>query len=226
MKRISIIFLLVFAPMLALLLAWLGVKTLRVNPLGWFLLLTGLAYFFGVLIVYGVRRQRFWEAGVAGETQHAESGDRSFWLLALGMAACFYLPPLEYLLFPALIPRTSLLEAGGLTLVILGTVLFIWARRTLGKNYSGHVSVKTEQTLVQTGPYRWIRHPAYSGYLLMALGITIGYSSLAGLVVFFFVLLPGMFYRIQIEEKLLEAFGDEYKSYQQRTGRFFPRIWR
>ena len=226
MSRRAILSLLLITPPLAVLLAWLGFKTLVDNPLGWFLLLTGGSYALGVMIVFGLRRQRFWESPLEGETIKAERGDRSFWLLALGMAACFYLSPLEYMLFPALIPRTNGLEVCGLILVILGTLLFIWARRTLGKNYSGHVSVNTEQTLVQTGPYRWIRHPAYSGYLLMALGITIGYSSLAGIVVFLFVLLPGMFYRIQIEEKLLEAFGDEYKSYQQRTGRFFPRIWR
>ena len=226
MKHISIIFLLIIAPVLALLLAWLGVKTLRENPLGWFLLLTGSAYFFGVLVVFWVRRRRFWESALGGKTTGAEQGDRSFWLIALGMAACFYLPPLEYIMFSALIPRTNWLEVSGLTLVVLGTALFVWARRTLGKNYSGHVSVNSEQTLVQTGPYRWIRHPAYSGDLLMALGITIGYSSLAGLLVFFFVLLPGMLYRIRVEEKLLESFGEEFKSYRQRTGRFFPRLRR
>jgi protein-S-isoprenylcysteine O-methyltransferase Ste14 len=202
----------------------LGVKTLRVNPLGWFLLLTGLAYFLGVLIVFGVRRRRFWEAGAGGETQHAERGDRSFWLLALGMAACFYLPPLEYMLFSGLMPRSNWLEACGLALLISGVALFVWARRSLGKNYSGHVSIKAEQNLVQSGPYRWIRHPAYTGYMLMALGITLGYSSLAGLAAFFFILLPGMSYRVRVEEKLLEAFGNEYQSYRQRTGRFLPRV--
>lgn len=223
MNRMLTVFLLVVAPMLALLLAWLGVATLRHNLLGWFLLLTGAVYFLGVLIVYWVRRKRFWEADLAGETQHAERGDRSFWLLSLGMALCFYLPALEYLYLPTLIPRRDWLEVIGLVLVMLGTGLFVWARRALGKNYSGHVSVKVGQTLVQGGPYRWIRHPAYAGYLLMALGIALGYSSLAGLAAWGVCLLPGVLYRIHVEEKLLESFGEEYQSYLQKTGSLFPR---
>lgn len=209
-----------------MLLAWLGIRTLHENLLGWFLLITGSAYFLGVLVVFWIRRQRFWEAGVTGETIRTETGDRSFWWLTSGMVACFYLSPLEYTLFPALIPRTNWLEVCGLVFVILGTALFIWARRTLGENYSGHVSVKTKQTLIQTGPYQWIRHPAYSGYLLMALGITLGYSSMVGLAAFMFILLPAVSYRASLEEKLLQTFGDEFKSYQQRTGRFIPHLRR
>jgi protein-S-isoprenylcysteine O-methyltransferase Ste14 len=72
----------------------------------------------------------------------------------------------------------------GVALVTFGIVLFIWARRALGTHYSGHLSAKIGQTLVQSGPYRFIRHPAYAGYLLMAMGISLGYSSMAGLIQF------------------------------------------
>jgi protein-S-isoprenylcysteine O-methyltransferase Ste14 len=226
MSQISRIFLLVIAPLLALLLAWLGVETLPVNPLGWFLLLIGVVYVAGMLIVFGVRRQRFWESSLAGTPTHEERGDRSFWFFSLGMGAAFFLSPLEYKYLPASLPRSVWMAYAGVVLVTLGIALFVWARRLLGKNYSGHVSMKTGQPLVQSGPYRLIRHPAYAGFLLMALGLSLGYSSLAGLVSILVLLLPGLFYRTNIEEQLLlEHFGEPYRQYIHRTKRLIPGIW-
>lgn len=208
-----------------MLLAVLGAMTLRTNPLGWFLLLVGSAYAVGVVIVYRLRRERFWESSVSGATTLEERGDRSYWFITAGLLAAFYLPPLEYLYFTAQLPRLGWIKAGGLGLVVLGAVLFVWARRTLRTNYSGHVSVKFGQTLVQSGPYRFIRHPAYLGYLLIAVGISLGYSSLAGLCAIPLLLLPGLIYRIQTEEKLLAAhFGEQWRGYCRRVPAFIPRL--
>lgn len=204
----------------------MGVETLRTNLLGWFLFLTGIVYAVGILITAYIRRKRFWEPQFSGEAAHEERGDRSFWLVTLGMIAMFYLSPLEYIYIAAFLPRTVGMEVFGMVLVVLGSVLFVWARRTLGVNYSGHVSVKQGQELVQTGPYQIIRHPAYTGYLLMALGIAIGYSSLAGLVATVAFLLPSSLYRIKVEEKFLcEYFGESYNQYASRTKRLIPGIW-
>lgn len=226
MSRPAIFFLLVIAPVLAILLALLGVATLRSNPLGWFLLLTGIAYASGIVIVYHVRRERFWESSVGGTTTQEERGDFSYWLIAAGMLAVFYLPPAEYLYFAALLPRTGLMSSSGMGLVILGAALFVWARRTLRTSYSGHLSVKSEQTLIQSGPYYCIRHPAYAGYLLIALGISLGYSSLAGLCAMPLLLVPGLVYRIRLEEKFLAVhFGEQFQRYAARTARLVPGLW-
>lgn len=156
-----------------------------------------------------------------------EDKDASFWWIAAGMIAAFFLPPLEYLLLPAVLPRQNWMEAVGLILILLGAGLFIWARRMLGKFYSGHVSVVEGQPLVQSGPYRFIRHPAYMGYLLMALGIAWGYSSLAGFIVTLSLLLPSTIYRSSVEDKLLsEHFGEQWKEYGQRVPAFIPRLQR
>jgi len=225
-SRIARFFLLVIAPVLAILLAVLGVETIHTNPLGWFLLLVGVAYTAGVVIVYQIRKERFWDSSVSGATTQEEHGDRSYWLITAGMLAAFYLPPIEYLYFDATLPRPQWVAFSGLGLVILGAGLFIWARRSLRSNYSGHVSVKSGQTLVQSGPYRVIRHPAYAGYLLMALGISLGYSSLAGLAATLALLLPGLIYRMNVEEKLLtEHFGDAYRQYSLNTRRLIPGVW-
>jgi protein-S-isoprenylcysteine O-methyltransferase Ste14 len=226
MSRIATFFLIVIAPILAMLLALLGVETIFTNPLGWFLLLVGLAYMIGVVIVYWIRRERFWESSISGDTIHRERGDRSFWLITAGMLAVFYLSPIEYLFITTILPRTTFLAVSGLGLVILGAGLFVWARYSLRDNYSGHISVKSGQTLVQSGPYRVIRHPAYAGYLVMVVGISLGYSSLSGLASVFVLLLPGLVYRMNVEEKLLTRyFGDAYCQYILITKRLIPGIW-
>jgi len=114
----------------------------------------------------------------------------------------------------------------GVVLVTFGIVLFIWARRALGTHYSGHLSAKIGQILVQSGPYRFIRHPAYAGYLLMAMGISLGYSSLVGLISVLVLLLPSLIFRMAVEEELLiEHFGDVYCLYMRKTKRLIPGIW-
>jgi protein-S-isoprenylcysteine O-methyltransferase Ste14 len=226
MSRVAVLFLMIVAPALAICLALLGVETLRTNLLGWFLFLTGIMYAAGIVIVGYVRKVRFWEPQFSDDVTREERGDRSFWLITLGMIAVFYLSPLEYIYIAALLPRTVWVEGFGMVLVLLGSALFVWARRALGVNYSGHVSVKRGQELVQSGPYRIIRHPAYTGYLLMALGIAIGYSSIAGLAAILVFLLPSLLYRVKVEEKFLsEHFGESYRRYAGRTKRLIPGIW-
>lgn len=226
MSRSAIFFLVFLTLGMAVLLAWLGWSTLPFNLLGWFLLVTGLAYFFGVIIVYWVRHIQFWAPRAGGEVIHQERDDASFWFIVLGMIGAFYLPPIEYLFSDGLLPRNIWIQLSGLVLVLLGAGLFIWARRSLGKFYSGHVSVVKGQLLVAHGPYRFIRHPAYAGYLLIALGLAIGYSSVSGLIVFLGLLFPSIIYRIQIEDELLaEHFGVQFHNYERSTKRLFPFVW-
>jgi protein-S-isoprenylcysteine O-methyltransferase Ste14 len=226
MNRSAKFFILIIAPALAMVLALLGVETLPENPLGWFLLLVGVVYIAGLIIVFAIRKERFWESAASGPETHAERSDRSFWAVTLGMLAVFYLSPVEYIYLTPGIPRSDWLAFSGAALVTLGTALFVWARRTLGANYSGHVATKAGQTLVQSGPYRFIRHPAYAGYLLMALGISLGYASLAGLGALLVLLLPSLIYRISLEDKLLgKHFGADYHQYARVTKRLIPGIW-
>ena len=105
MSRMAIFFLVVITLGLTVLLALLGLTTLRSNLLGWFLLISGLVYFFGIVIVYWVRRIRFWGPRAGGEMLKEERNDWSFWLIVVGMIAAFYLPPIEYLFFAAVLPR-------------------------------------------------------------------------------------------------------------------------
>lgn len=226
MKRFGDIFFIVITPLLAMLLALLGVETLSTNPLGWFLLLVGVVYIAGVGIVYFFHKERFWETALPETITNEERSGHSFWFITLGMISTFFLSPIEFITYSAFVPRPAWVSSIGLILVTFGTALFIWARYVLRVNYSGHISVKSGQILVQRGPYRFIRHPAYAGYLLMALGISLGYSSLAGLVSILILLLPSLAYRIKIEEKLLiKHYGEAYHQFMRTTKRLIPWIW-
>ena len=226
MSRAAIFFLAVVTLGLAVLLAFLGWATIQSNLLGWFLLLTGLIYFFGVVIVYWIRGIQFRRPQSDGEMMKDERDDRSFWLIVIGMVAAFYLPSIEYLFFTAILPRGLRIQIVSLLLILFGSVLFIWARRTLGKFYSGHVSLVEGQQLVQKGPYHLIRHPAYAGYLLITLGLALGYSSLAGFASILFLLMPAVIYRIRVEEKLLaEHFGLKFYEYAAKVERLIPGVW-
>ena len=226
MSHIAIFFLVVLTLGLSLFLSFLGFATIKSNLLGWFLLLAGLVYFFGGIIVYWIRGIRFWGPRAQGQIVREERSDWSFWMIVAGMIAAFYLPPVEFLYFKNILPQSLWMQSIGLIFILCGSALFIWARHTLGNYYSGHVSVLDGQPLVQEGPYRFIRHPAYMGYLLIAVGIAVGYSSLSGLAVIPILLLPAVIYRLSVEDTFLaEHFGDEFRAYAKNTARLIPRVW-
>jgi protein-S-isoprenylcysteine O-methyltransferase Ste14 len=115
------------------------------------------------------------------------------------------------------------LAAVGLLLMIVGMVLRIAAGRALGKWWSLRAEIQDGHALVQTGPYRFIRHPAYLGMLIVCLGLPIAFQSVWAAVVMAVAVWPAVGYRVQVEDALLERhFGDEYREYAQRTPRLIP----
>lgn len=212
------IFLLVVGNALAILLALLALETTPTNFLGWFLLAIGIAYGAGGVIY-------FWRTRDLKDSSRSEIGSRSFWWILPGFIATFFAPPLEFLFFPIL-PHSLGLEIAGLLIILLGLGIRVWARLTIGGMYSGYLRVKVGHILVTDGPYRFVRHPGYSGFVLMTLGLACGYCSLTGLAATLFLLLPGLTYRMRVEERLLkEQFGEEYQVYSQRTKKLLPGIW-
>ena len=112
-----------------------------------------------------------------------------------------------------------------LALVVVPSLLF-WTFHSLGKNLTDTVVTRREHTLVTHGPYRWVRHPFYGVVLLWGLSLTLltasGPLALLGVAGVTMLVL-----RTRVEEaKLTERFGDDYRDYARRTGRFFPRLGR
>jgi protein-S-isoprenylcysteine O-methyltransferase Ste14 len=212
-------FLLIVGNALALILGYLGWVTRTSNWLGWFLLVIGLSYVIGGTLYFGFYQNR---AAIAYE----ESSDRSFWLILPGFLVVFFGAPLEYLYLPVMLPRTITMQVIGLVLIGASILLRIWTRLALRGMYTGHVQVQEGHRLVREGPYRFARHPGYTGFVLMALGLGLGYSSLIGLVAIPVLMLPGLAYRMTVEEKLLtEKFSDEYRQYARTVKRLIPGIW-
>lgn len=111
----------------------------------------------------------------------------------------------------------------GLVLIVPGLVVRNWAILKLGRLFSRTVTIEQGHHLIVDGPYRWLRHPAYTGMLLMYAGIDLALGTWLGAIIGLAILLAATIYRIRVEEKaLLEAFGQDYGDYMQRTWRLVP----
>ncbi len=125
----------------------------------------------------------------------------------------------------ALWPKTMVLDVFAAALTLAGLVVTLWARRTLGRNWSGNVTYKEDHELIVRGPYRFMRHPIYGGLLLMMLGTAIwpnylnGFSLLAVGFVCFWVK------SLQEENLLTKHFQKEYPVYKKRVKAFIPFVF-
>jgi protein-S-isoprenylcysteine O-methyltransferase Ste14 len=116
------------------------------------------------------------------------------------------------------------LDIGADVLAVLGVSIMIWARRTLGSNWSGNVKFMPGQDLVQRGPYKRVRHPIYSGFFLMALGTAVAYGRLLGILILA-VCSAGLWLKASREEILLARhFPGAYERYKARTKAFIPYV--
>ncbi len=114
----------------------------------------------------------------------------------------------------------------GLCIMLMGFGLRIWAVVTLGVSFRTTVETHTEQRVIRTGPYRILRHPSYTGLILVCFGFGIAVQNWLSLA--FAVVLPliALIYRIHIEElTLVASIGSDYKEYQTQTKKLIPWVW-
>jgi protein-S-isoprenylcysteine O-methyltransferase Ste14 len=113
----------------------------------------------------------------------------------------------------------------GVAMLLLGTVIRVVAVATLRRNFSNRLRIRQGHTLVRTGIYRWIRHPAYLGLILIFLAIPVLLSSVLGFLVMLSIV-PLLLHRIRLEEKMLvEHFGAEYEEYRKSSKRLIPFLY-
>ena len=113
--------------------------------------------------------------------------------------------------------------AAGVGLYLVGQTIRVVAIRTLGRFFTISVRRHENHRVITEGPYRLVRHPAYSGLWLMAVGYVSLFASALVLAYFLLIGTGALLYRIRVEEKmLLETFGDEYRQYMKRTRRLVP----
>jgi protein-S-isoprenylcysteine O-methyltransferase Ste14 len=122
--------------------------------------------------------------------------------------------------------NTWLTYALGLAILALGIVLRVWAVWSLGPYFRREVTIEAGQTVHTSGPYRWVRHPAYSGDLLIVFGFGLAWGSWVGGAVGTSIALAGHLPRIRVEEaELTRALGEPYERYARGHARLVPGVW-
>ena len=114
----------------------------------------------------------------------------------------------------------------GLAIFCAGVAFRFWAMLVLGRFFTFRVSIQEGHRVVATGPYRFVRHPGYTGLLLACAGLGIACSNALSLAVMILLPLAGILVRIRVEERALNrALGDAYATYASGKARLIPGIW-
>jgi len=110
--------------------------------------------------------------------------------------------------------------------MVTGLIIMIFATSTLKEYYTRTLKILSNQKIVKTGLYRFVRHPGYLGVIMMWIGAGISSDNYLILIGIMVISLPIYHYRMNSEEKmLLEAFGEEYQDYKKQTWRIIPLIY-
>jgi protein-S-isoprenylcysteine O-methyltransferase len=161
---------------------------------------------------------------VTGGAQSQDRGSlRMLWIvnsLAIGAAYALALKGFAPLRLPSGL-------RDGLVVLLMGSGLLLrWAAiRALGRFFTVDVAIHPEHKVVQSGPYAWVRHPSYSGLLLLFLGLGLRFGDALSLITLMLPVTLGLLSRIRTEEAALRsALGDAYESYCRRTKRLVPGV--
>ncbi len=141
-----------------------------------------------------------------------------WWLgIALDFAFSFFLPQ------TAIAWERNQVFFVGIGLMLAGVALRWYSASVLGKYFTFDVAIQSGQAVIEAGPYKYVRHPSYSGALLTLLGFGLALGNWAGLVAALSCLGFAYAYRIPVEEAELAAgLGEPYKQYARRTSRLVP----
>ncbi len=151
----------------------------------------------------------------------------AFYVLPL-MVAFYLLGPGEWFghtwLRENFVEHTNLVGAISLAFAILGVIIAVWARLLLGKNWSVSVQVKNDHQLITRGPYSQVRHPIYTGLLLIFIGNVLMVGDYRGFFALAIVFVS-FWFKLKKEEKwMLQNFGESYREYYSHTAALFPKI--
>ncbi len=176
-------------------------------------------FVFAGLVITGRTAQE----GVRVRAQRA-IGARIFkFAMTIAMFIVIYFPGLFHL-HEAPATRNPISGGAGVALCAAGLLVLIAARRALGKNWSDLVVLKEGHQVVQSGPYRWVRHPLYSGMLLALLGSALAVGTRAAYVITACCFL-GLFIKSRREEGLLSKELPSYAEYRRHVKGFVPHVF-
>ena len=167
-------------------------------------------------------------AAATKRTIYHENGVRRLRYLILLVVAFLLLTKryrLPYPLNVRIIPATGTVEWIAAILCLAGLAFCLWARATLGRNWSGTITLKEGHELIERGPYRFVRHPIYTGLTAMFLATSIAFGHVGGLVAVILAF-ASFWIKWSEEEKLMrQHFPEQYRSYEQRVKRIVPFVF-
>jgi protein-S-isoprenylcysteine O-methyltransferase len=143
----------------------------------------------------------------------------------VGALVAWFVPPLILLSEIGKMPiEQPILRAFGVGLSLYAEIVVVWTVRTLGRLLIPGLAVYRDHVLVTSGPFRWLRHPMYSGALALWLGAALGTLNWL-LLALWPLLVVGVVRELPTEEGMLRAkFGAAYEAYAAQTGRLLPRL--
>jgi len=170
-----------------------------------------------------------WLAGLAftKQTVRRQPGGQRLFHLALALTGFTLLGSrwFDYGWFALrFVPLSRTLELSGLALTVAGCVFAIWARLTLGANWSGQATVKAGHELIVTGPYALARHPIYTGLLTAAAGTALAIGEMRCIYGLALVALALVIKMSQEERLMMQTFPQAYPAYQQRVKALIPGV--
>lgn len=186
-----------------------------------------IVFYVALTVCYAPELYRSWFRHLEAGAVNRDRGSHLVVLLAIGMGVF-----LAIFVANARLPYTQITryQEGvfwlGIALMLAGFAFRHYAIHVLGKFFTHTVATRPGQYVVDTGPYRLIRHPSYSGSLLTFVGLGLAMGNWASLVLLLLGACIGYAYRVRIEEQALCAdLGQPYRDYMQRTRRFVPHVW-
>ena len=156
---------------------------------------------------------------------HADLG-AEVWFRLLFLTGVLMLPLAASVAPGAEILRDEVAFVVGVVLAWLGLLLRWWSFRTLGQYFTLVLKTSPDQAVVDAGPYRFLRHPSYTGLLMTVLGCALMVGNWVGFVACSAVVVAALIYRIRIEERaLIEALGENYLNFATTRARLVPFVW-
>jgi protein-S-isoprenylcysteine O-methyltransferase Ste14 len=145
------------------------------------------------------------------------------WVGSVGSFVAFAVSPIPTFL---IVRGQKVWFAVGLLMLLFGSFLRRHCWKTLGKHFTGDVKAAADQPVIDRGAYRWVRHPSYTGGILMYSGTGIALTNWLSALIISVAGAAGYFYRVHVEEQALqENLGGRYQEYMRRTKRFVPFVF-
>jgi protein-S-isoprenylcysteine O-methyltransferase Ste14 len=186
----------------------------------WRSLPVGMTISVGLWVAFSV----YWSIAARNSkpTQSSESvGSRQLHVLLVNGALLLLLLPVPGLT-RRFLPESPALVVVGLAVQTAFLLFAVWARRHLGRNWSGEVRIATEHELVRSGPYKYIRHPIYTAILGMYIGTMLVSGEIHALIALAVVTLA-YWRKIRMEERVLDGvFGESYEAYRRESWALVP----